>query len=146
MTPHYTAAPILGPGVADPGARRYGIRRGSADVVDVPGELQSVAPIVREAVTLNGAGLCEGALVDLASAMMNSPAAQAIWAGERVYPDRSSGHLAFSAALVRAGCRDPDVLARAVIDYAIKAGHDVAKASRPAHLARTVSTALGCAL
>ena len=142
VTPHYTAAPILGPGVADPVARRHGSRQGLVDTVEVPDELQAVAPIAREAVVLDGAELSDNAIAALTAAVRASPTVRDIWTGRRTYPDRSRAHLALASALARAGCRDPDVIAAVIPQYAQRAGHDVAKASRSAYLARTISTAL----
>ena len=145
VAPHYTAAPILGPGVADPVTRRFGVRQGLIDTVEVPDELPFVVPIARQAVELDGAELSYDALAALTSAVRASPVVRAIWTGRQTYQDRSRSHLALASALVRAGCRDPGVLAAVIPQYAQRSGHDVAKASRPDYLARTVSAALGVA-
>ena len=139
---HYTAAPILAAGMPDPVIRRSGVRRGLSDLVEVPGELPLVATIAASPVSLDAAELTAADLEALALAALRSRAARAIWTGERSFPDRSTGHFAFAAALARAGCTDPDTLHRALIAYDRRRGHDTGKILRADYARRTIAAAL----
>ena len=139
---HYTAAPILATGTPDPVIRRSGVRRGLSDVVEVPDELPVVATIAASPVSLDAAELTAADLEALALAVLRSQAARAIWAGERSFPDRSTGHFAFAAALARAGCTDPDTLHRTLIAYDRRRGHDTGKILRAGYARRTIAAAL----
>ena len=127
--------------MADPVARRSGIRRGLTDVVEVPAELPRIE---RQAVpvALDGQELNAADLERLAAAAGRSRTVRAIWTGERAYPDRSTGHFAFAAALARAGCRDADTIHRAIVALDQRHGRDVSKAMRPDYAARTIAAAL----
>ena len=142
VTPHYTAAPILAPGVRDPMIRRSGIRQGLADTVEVPAVLPEVRALAATPVALDGMEPTEVDLAALAAAVRRSPTVRAIWTGERTYPDRSGAHYALAKALARAGCRDPDTLHRALIAYDQRHGRDLSKILRPDYAARTLAAAL----
>ena len=142
VTPHYTAAPILAPGVRDPMIRRSGVRQGLADTVEVPAVLPEVHALAATPVMLDGAEPTEADLAALAAAVRRSATARAIWTGQRTYPDRSRAHLALASALARAGCRDPDTLHRALIAYDQRHGRDLSKILRPDYAARTLAAAL----
>jgi hypothetical protein len=143
VTLHYTAAPILAPGVRDPMIRRTGIRRGLADTVEVPDVLPKFHAVAAAApVALDGAEPTEADLAALAAAVRRSPVARAIWTGRRTYPDRSRAHYALAAALARTGCRDHDTLHRALVAYDQRHGRDLSKILRPDYAARTLAAAL----
>lgn len=145
---HYVAAPILDGGARDSVARRQGVRVGLDDTVDVPAELPRVEPLAAASVELDGEELGESDLAALSGAIMRSRAARAIWAGERAFPDRSSGHFALAAALARGGCTDPDTIHRVLVAYDHRRGHDEGKILRPDYAKRTIGAALaaeGCA-
>jgi hypothetical protein len=139
---HYVAAPLLAPGTPDPVARRRGVRRGLEDVVRVPAELPAVETTDAAPVALDGEELTEADLADLAAAVLRSTTARAIWGGERTYPDRSTGHFAFAAALARGGCTDPDTLHRALVACDRRHGRDMTKILRPDYARRTIAAAL----
>ena len=140
---HYTAPPVLAPGTPDPMTRRCGVRHGLADAVAVPDMLPTVAKA--DAATpglLTGAGLTATDSGRLAAAVYRSSVVQAIWAGERTFADRSTGHFALAAALGRAGCRDPDTIHRVLVAYDRRHGHDTTKIERTDYARRTIAAAL----
>ena len=139
---HYVAAPVLAPGTPDPVVRRYGWRQGLVDQVEVPAALPRVDSPPGVAVDLGRGELTEADRVALAAAVLRSPAARAIWTGERVFPDRSTGHFALATALARAGCTDPDTLHRVLVAYDRRGGRDTAKVLRPDYARRTIGAAL----
>lgn len=141
---HYVAAPILAPGTSSPVARRHGVRRGLDDVVAVPAELPRLE---RQSlpVALDGRELSTTDLEHLAAAAGRSRTVRAIWTGERSYPDRSTGHFAFAAALARAGCRDADTIHRAIVALDQRHGRDATKALSTDYATRTIAAALAAA-
>jgi hypothetical protein len=142
VTPHYTAGPILAPGVRDPMIRRTGIRRDIVDTVEVPDVLPEIRPAAAAPVELSVAELSQADLATLTAAVRRSTVARAIWTGQRSYLDRSRAHYALAAALARAGCRDPDTLHRALIAYDQRYARDLSKILRPDYASRTLGNAL----
>ena len=138
---HYVAPPLLAPGVADPVARRSGIRQGLADTVEVPAELPRIERPVAQ-MNRDGHELTDADLAALAAAVLRSPTVRAIWTGRRSFADRSTAHFAFAAALARAGCTDPDTLHRVLIDYDQRHERDMGKITRRDYADRTIAAAL----
>lgn len=139
---HYTADPILPPGVADPMARRSGIRQGLDDMVGVPAQLPRLETLKPLDVALDGHELTDDDLVALAEALEWAPLAIDVWERLRVYSDRSTGHFAVAAALARAGLRDGEALRHALIAIDVRLGHDTSKILRIDYAERTIGAAL----
>lgn len=142
VTLHYTASPILAQGTSNPVARRFGVRQAPDEVVEVPAVLPRIEQPRPVEVTISGHELSDDALVALGAAVRRSGLAQAIWTGERAYPDRSGRHHAFGCELARAGVRDARTLAAALVALDEHLGVDLGKISRPDYLARTVGSIL----
>ena len=145
VQPHYVAAPIILSGL-DPMARRFGVRQGLDDTVEVPAELpvvETVEPIHVDVVLRD---LSADEQRRIAAAIKNSPVAREIWNGERDYPDRSSRHFAFIGGLLRAGIHDfedwQELIAFAVVKLDQKLGVDTSKATRPDYIGRTIGAVL----
>jgi putative DNA primase/helicase len=79
---------------------------------------------------------------DLVEAMARSRFLAEIWMGKRLYPDRSSRHLAATSALIRAGIGDASVIQRMLILVDQHLGLDVSKAERIDYIGLTVAKAL----
>ena len=142
MALHYTAAPILAPGMRGSGERAApasaaGSPMWSRSRPSCRGSSGEAVPVSLDGQELNAADLER-----LAAAAGRSRTVRAIWTGERAYPDRSTGHFAFAAALARAGCRDADTIHRAIVALDQRHGRDVSKAMRPDYAARTIAAAL----
>jgi hypothetical protein len=145
VQPHYVAAPIILSG-SDPTARRFGVRQGLDDTVEVPAELPVVETVEPIHVEVALKDLTEDEQRRIAVAIKNSPVAREIWAGERDYPDRSSRHFAFIGGLLRAGIHDfedwQELIAFAVVKLDQKLGVDTSKATRPDYIGRTIGAVL----
>lgn len=139
---HYLAAPILESGTPEPVVRRHGRRQGLVDTVEVPAELPRVTALAATPVNLDGKELSREGLEALAAAALASPLIADLWSGKRAYPDRSSGHFAFAAALVRAGCRDANTIHDVLLAWDDRHGRDLGKLSRAGYAARTIGRAL----
>ena len=81
----------------------------------------------------------------LVTALARARVATAIWRGERTYPDRSTRHFAFAAALIRAGLNrssDHDLIAAGLMALDVRLGAPADKVKRPDYLARTIAAAM----
>jgi hypothetical protein len=145
VQPHYVAAPVLLSGVHDPVVRRSGRRTGLADVLEIPAELPRVEQVEVAPVELAWHELSAAERRRLARVLARARVATAIWRGERRYPDRSTRHFAFAAALIRAGLNrstDHDLIAAALMALDVRLGAPAGKVNRPDYLARTIAAAM----
>jgi hypothetical protein len=127
-------------------ARRFGVRQGLEDMVEVPAELPVVETVEAAHVDVVLRDLSADEQRRIAAAIKNSPVAREIWNGERDYLDRSTRHFAFIGGLLRAGIHDfedwQELIAFAVVKLDQKLGVDTSKATRPDYIGRTIGAVL----